>query len=78
MDIQNPDWLKGGPWYNPSICNNLYGECFEEFIINARTEKYNIMCFIDAYEREHQSYICDDGISGRGCPLPTTSTTKAL
>ena len=45
---------------------------FEGFIINAR------MCYINAYEREHQSYSFGDGISGRGCPLQTTSTTEAL
>ena len=36
------------------------------------------MCYIDAYEIEHQSYSCDDGRSGGGCPLPRTSTTEAL
>ena len=25
MDIQNSDWLTGGPWYNASICNKLHG-----------------------------------------------------
>ena len=44
MDIQNPDWLKGGPWYNPSICKQFPGELFEGFIINARNDRYNIMC----------------------------------
>ena len=28
------------------------------------------MCYIDAYEREHQSSSCDDGSSGGGFPLP--------
>ena len=37
---------------------------FEGFIIHARTDRYDIMCSIDAYEKEHQSYRCDDGISG--------------
>ena len=78
MDIQNSDWITGGPWYNTSICKKLYGKVFEGFIINARTDRYNIMCSIDAYEREHQSSRCDDGNSGGGCPLPTTSTTEAL
>ena len=38
VDIQNSDWLKGGPWYNTYICNKLYGRLFEGFIINARTD----------------------------------------
>ena len=78
MDILNSYWLTGGPWYNTSICKKLYGKLFEWFIINARNGRYNIMCSIDAYEREHQSSICDDGSSGGGFPLPITSTTKAL
>ena len=51
MEIQNSDWTTGGTWYNTSICNKLNGKVFEAFIINARTDRYNIMCSIDAYER---------------------------
>ena len=54
MYIQNSDWLTGGPWYNTSICKKLHPNVFEGFIINARTEIYNIMCSIDAYKKEHQ------------------------
>ena len=78
MEIQNSDCMTGGPWYNTSICNKLYGKLFEAFIINARTDRYNIMCYIDAYEIENQSSRCDDGISGGSCLLPTNSTTEAL
>ena len=60
----------GGPWYNTSICEKLHGNVFEGFIRNARTDRYNIMCSIDAHEKENQSY-CDDGSSGGGCPLPS-------
>ena len=49
MDVQNPDGLTGGPWYNTYICKKLYGKLFEGYIINARTNRYNIMCSIDAY-----------------------------
>ena len=54
MDIQNSDCMTGGPWYNTFICKKLYGKLFETFIINARTDRYNIMCSIDEYEREHR------------------------
>ena len=54
MDIQNSDWMKGGPWYNTYIYNKLHEKLFEEFIINSRTDIYHIMCSIDAYEKEHQ------------------------
>ena len=51
MELQNSDWMIGGPWYNTYICNKLHRKLFEVFIINARTDRYNIMCSIDAYER---------------------------
>ena len=70
--------MTGGPWYNTSICKKLHGKLFEGFIINARTDRYNIMCSIDAYEIEHQLYSCDDGSSGGGFPLSTNSTIEAL
>ena len=50
---------------------------FEGFIRNTRTDRYNIMCSIDAHKKEHQS-SCGDGSSGGGCPLPSNSTTEAL
>ena len=78
MEIQNSDWMTGGPWYNTSICKKLHGKLFEAFIINARTDWYNIMCYIDAYEIGNQSSSCDDGIRGGGCPLSTNPTTEAL
>ena len=54
MEKQNSEWMTGGPWYNTYICNKLYGELFEGFIRNAITDRYNIMCSIDAHEKEHQ------------------------
>ena len=47
MHILNSDWLTGGPWYNISICKKLHGNLFEGFIINARTDRYSIICSID-------------------------------
>ena len=67
--------MTGVPWYNKYICKKLHGKLFEVFIINARTDRYNIMCSIDEYEKENQSSRCDDVSSGGGCPLPTNSIT---
>ena len=78
MDIQNSYWLTGVPCYNTSICKKLHGKLLEGFIINSKTDRYNIMCYIDAYEREHSPSSWDYGIIVGGCPLPITSTTKAL
>ena len=49
MDIQNIDWMTGGPWYNTSIFNKFRGKLFEGFIINAGTDRYNRMCSIGEY-----------------------------
>ena len=41
--------MTGGTWYNTSICKRSNGKVFEGFIRNARTDRYNIMCSIDAH-----------------------------
>ena len=51
MDKQNSECMTGGPWYNKYICKTLHGKLFDVFIRNARTDRYNIMCSIDAYEK---------------------------
>ena len=52
MDKQNSEWMTCGPWYNTYIYKNLHGKVFEEFIRNARTDRYNIMCSIGAHEKK--------------------------
>ena len=67
--------MKGGPWYNTSICKKLHGNVFKGFIRNEKTDRYKSMCFIDAHEKENKS-SCDNGMIGGGCPLPSNSTTE--
>ena len=50
-DKHNSEWMTGGPWYNTYICKKIHGKLFERFIINSRTDRYNIMCSIDAHEK---------------------------
>ena len=47
----NPYWLTNGPWYNTSICTKLHRTVFEKYITNARSDIYNIICYIDAHEK---------------------------
>ena len=77
LDKKKSEWMTGGPWYNTSICGKLHGKFFEGFIRHARTDRYNIMCSIDAHEKQHQSYSDDGSING-GCTLPTNSATESL
>ena len=62
----------GGPYLY-----EITWKIFEGFIISARTDRYNIMCSIDAYEIEHPSSSCDDGSSGGVCPLPITRVGRS-
>ena len=78
MELQNSDRITGGPWYITSICKKLHGKVLHGFIIYARTDRYNIMVSIDAYERGNQSSSCDNDISGGGCPLPTNSKNRII
>ena len=69
--------LNKGPWYNISICLKLYGIRFEDFITQARTDRYNLMCYLVAqdilqlYYKDGESSIVDSSI-------PDDETTKAL
>ena len=50
MDKNNhQDWLNKCPWYNTSICLKLHGSRFEDFITQARTDIYNLMCSLVAH-----------------------------
>ena len=61
--------MTGVPWYDTYICKKLHGQVFEGSIRNARTDRYNIMCSIDAHEKQNPS-SCDGGNSSGFCPLP--------
>ena len=52
MEKHNSDLITGCPWYNTYIYKKLNGKMFEEFIRNASTDRYNIMCCIDADEHD--------------------------
>ena len=52
MELQDSDRMTGGSWYNSSIFKKLHEKVFDGFIINVRTDRYNIMCSIDSYKRE--------------------------
>ena len=43
-------WLNKGPWYDTSICSKLHGSRFEDFITQARTDRYNLMCSLVAHD----------------------------
>ena len=54
----------------------MYGKFCGEFIRNSRTERYNIMCYIDAHKKNPLEH--DDGSRAGGYPLTSNSTKEAL
>ena len=77
IDRNNPYWITGGTWYNTYICKKIHGAVFEDYIIDARTERYELMCYIYAHEKQQLSYF-DDVSSGGGNVLPSNETKEAL
>ena len=76
-DSKNLSWFDTGPWYNKNICSKLYGTTFEGFIIQARTERYNIMCSLVAHDIM-QDNKQDDEISIGDRVISNDATVKAL
>ena len=65
MDKNNhQDWLNKGPWYNTSICLKLHGSRFEDFITQARTDRYNLMCSLVAHDKLQPDYKNDESSIG--------------
>ena len=78
MDENNHQvWLNKGPWYNISICSKLHGSKFEDFITQAGTDRYNIMCSLVAHDKL-KLYYKDDESSIGDRSIPDNAITKAL
>ena len=75
IEEHNTDWITYGLQYNTYICTKLNGTVFEKYIRNARTDRYNIMCHIDAHDKKQPSSV-DDGISSGDKSIPYDLTKK--
>ena len=72
-NINHLDWLNRGPGYNKNICSKLHGIKFEDFITQARTDRYNSMCFLVANDRLQIDYkYYESSIGDRLIPNNTT------
>ena len=58
------DWLNKGPWYNTSICLKLHGSTFEDFITQARTDRYNLICYLVSHDKMQPYYEHDESSLG--------------
>ena len=51
MDKHNPDWITSDTWYKTYICKKLHVSVFEVFNLSVRTDRYDIICSIDAHTK---------------------------
>ena len=65
------------PWYNKNICSKLHGIKFEDFITQARTDRYNIMCYLVSHDRLEPYYKDDESIIGDRA-IPNYARIKKL
>ena len=73
--INHLDWLNKGPWYNKNICSKLHGIKFEDFITQARTDRYNSMCSLVAHDTLVTYYKDGDSSIGDRA-IPNNATVK--
>ena len=66
-----------GPWYNKNICSKLHGIKFEDFIIQARIDRYNIMCSLVVNYGLQDNYK-DNEISIGDRSIPNDAAVKEL
>ena len=60
----HPYWLNKVPRYNTAICSRLHGSLFEDFITHARTDRYNLMCYLVAHDLKKPTYEDDENSIG--------------
>ena len=76
-ESNHQDWLNKGRWYNTDKCSRLHGSLFEDFITHARTDRYNIMCYLVSHDKKLLSYEYFESSIGDRL-IPKNVTTKAL
>ena len=70
-------WFETIPWHNKNICSKLYGTNFEGVIKQARTYRYNIMCYLVAHDMLQDNEQDDESSLGDR-EIPKDATVKAL
>ena len=71
------NWFDTGPWYNKNMCTKLHGIKFEYFITQARTDQYNIICYLVAHDRLQTDYNDNERSIGNR-EIPNDATVKEL
>ena len=77
LENQCPNWIINGPWYKSKFFSHYNGFSFKDYFTTSLKERYNLMCFIKAYEKLYQT--CDDSASsGDEIIMTDRSTTYEL
>ena len=58
--INHSNWLNTVTWYKTDICSKFHGKLFDDFISHARTDRYNLMCYIVAHDKKQPTYEDED------------------
>ena len=69
--------LNNDPWYKKDTYSSLHGSMFGNFITQARTDRYNLMCSLVAHDKKVTSYEDYDSSIGDKL-IPKHSTTESL
>ena len=77
MAIQSNKSMDKCPWYNKTIRIKLNGQIFEDYLKTGRKYRYESMCYVDGYDKEHVP-MSDDASNGGGIPIPSTLSKEAL
>ena len=77
VDENFPRWCKYEPWYNATIFHNLHVPVFEDFFVILRQYIYELMCFLNSYDKLHES-LSDEMRFGGGRSLPDDSTISSI
>ena len=59
------------------ICSCFHGSSLEDYFTTAQKGRYNLMCYIKAYDKLHQTYA-ESASSGGRIPPPDVSTKDML
>ena len=73
-ESNHQDWLNKSSCYNKYICSRLHGSMFEFLITHARTDRYNLMCYLVAHDKKIPAYEYDEiSIGDRLIPKHVTT-----
>ena len=69
--------MDNGSWYNTTIFSQLNGQKFEDYLKTGQKDRYELMCAVDVYGKEHIPMLGYSS-SGGGRTLENPPSKKHL